>query len=254
MDPSRLASFLSKAFSRPKRPPMNIRTSPRTALSAAGLALLLSTGSMPALADPVGLRAPAQVRCIHLPAALSGIETRGLFKVEWETRLERGPYIAEHEDAEGTYFRAPPGGVYLGPPKDKPAKGAWQLDRDGGIFVPRDPAAPPQLYWYVTANGISAAVAVPPATADCSNTRYARDSQAKVVRVIADTGEGKAGTHARQAGAADHGEDADLLYELFDGGDRRIEKLPHSRNPEFNAKLGESARAAVPIKAAGAPD
>ena len=39
--------------------------------------------------------------------------------------------------------------------KGKPAKGAWQVNRDGGIFVPRDPSAPPQLYSYVSDVGTS---------------------------------------------------------------------------------------------------
>jgi hypothetical protein len=238
-----------------KRQAMNIRTSPRPAISAAALALLLSFSGTPAIAGPGELQVPTQVSCIHLPAALSGIETKGLFKVETETRLERGPYISEGEDAEGTYFRAPPGGVYLGPPKDKPAKGAWQIDRDGGIFVPRDPSAAPQLYSYVSDAGTSAATVVPPAAADCSNTSYILDPVTKAVRVAGYAGEGMKQTGARQVGAVGGGVIGSFLDEFLEGRNKgKIVKLPQSKNPEFNAKLSELARKAVPVKPADAPD
>jgi hypothetical protein len=234
---------------------MTIRTLRNTAISAAALTLLLGVDGTPALADPGALRVPEQVRCIHLPAVLSGIETKGLFKVESETRLERGPYVSEGEDAEGTYYRAPPGGVYQGPPKDKPANGAWQLDRDGGIFVPRDPSAPPQLYSYVIENGTSAATLVPPATADCTNTTYVRDPNTKAVRVAAYQGEGAARTDAKRVGVAGGSVIGYALNELVEGRNMgRIVKLPQSKNAEFNARLGEVARNAVPIKAEGAQD
>ncbi|MCS0584071.1 hypothetical protein NX784_20950 [Massilia pinisoli] len=234
---------------------MTIRISRSTATSAGALALLLGGGGTPALADPGELRPPAHVTCIHVPAVLSGIETKGLFKVESETRLERGPYIAEGEDAEGTYYRAPPGGVYQGPPKDKPAKGAWQLDRDGGIFVARDPSAPPQLYSYVIENGTSAATLVPPAAADCTNTTYVRDPNTKAVRVAAYAGEGVARADAKRVGLAGGSVIGYALNELIEGRNNgRIVKLPQSKNAEFNARLGEFARHAVPIKAEGAQD
>jgi hypothetical protein len=246
-----------------RRQSMTIRTLSRTAISAAGLALLLSFSATPAIADSSALQAPARLSCIHLPAALSGIETKGLFKVESETRLERGPYISEGEDADGTYFRAPPGGVYLGPPKDKPAKGAWQLNRDGGIFVPRDPSAPPQLYSYVTDDRTSAATLVPPATADCSNTRYVRDPVTKAVKAAKYTGEGMTQTDAKQVGVIDvkqvgligHGLVGSMLSDFLQGPENgTIVKLPQSGNPEFNAKLREFARKAVPVESTDVPD
>jgi hypothetical protein len=243
---------------------MNIRTSPHIAISAAGLALLLGFSATPAFAGSSGLQAPAQLRCIYLPAALSGIETKGLFKVESETRLERGPYISEGEDAEGTYFRAPAGGVYLGPPKDKPAKGAWQLNRDGGIFVPHDPSVPPQLYSYVTDNGISVATVVPPPTADCSNTRFVRDPATKAVKAAEYTGEGMTQTDAKQVAVVDvkqvavregHGLVGAWLSDFLQGPENgTIAKLPQSGNPGFNAQLREFARKAVPVKPADAAD
>jgi hypothetical protein len=224
-------------------------------MSAAALALLLGFSGTPAMAASSGLQVPAEVSCIYLPAALSGIETKGLFKVESETRLERGPYISEGEDAEGTYFRAPPGGVYIGPPKDKPAKGAWQVNRDGGIFVPRDPSAPPQLYSYVSDLGTSAATVVPPAAADCSNTKFVRDPATKAVKVAGYVGEGMTRTDAKEVGVGGAGVASYFLYEFLEGGNRgKIARLPQPKNAEFNAKLSELAHKAVPIKAADAPD
>lgn len=233
---------------------MTIRTKAFSCTTIA-LALQLGASATPAMARPDELNVPAQVSCIYLPAALSGIDVKGLFKVETETRLERGPYISEREDAEGTYFRAPPGGVYLGPPKDKPAKGAWQVNRDGGIFVPRDPAAPPQLYSFVTDVATSAATVVPPAAADCTNTSYVRDPATKAVHVTGYAGEGGSATAAKQVGVGGGGLTNSAFGAFLEGMDRgKIVKLPQSKNPEFIAKLSQFARTAVPMKEADAPN
>ncbi len=220
--------------------------------SALGLIVLWSVFTVPAMAAAVS-QVPAQVSCIHLPAALSGIEVKGLFKVESETRLERGPYISEREDADGTYFRAPPGGVYLGPPKNKPAKGAWQANRDGGIFVPRDPALPPQLYSHGGDIGTSAATVVPPAAADCSNTSYVRDPATKAIRVLAYTGEGAISTEAVKVGSGIAEHMTGFLGSYFrDFESGKVFKLPLTKNDDFNAKLKELVRTVVPIKEAAA--
>jgi hypothetical protein len=230
---------------------MKIRTPSRTVISATALALVLSTNGTVAMADPVEPQAPAQVSCIYLPGVLSGIETRGLFKVESESRLERGPYFSEREDAEGTYFRAPPGGVYLGTPKDKPARGARLLNNDGGIFVPRDPSAAPQLYVYTSDIGSSAATLVPSAAADCSNTRYVRDPVTKAVSVTGYEGGGTE-TSAKE-GVGGPGVLGHLLGKLLvDTG--KIAKFPLPKNAEFIAKLSQLVRTAVPMKAADAPN
>jgi hypothetical protein len=227
---------------------------PRTTISSVALALLLGGfGMATAMAKPAELAAPAQISCIELPAALSGIETKGLFKVESETRLERGPYISVHEDAEGIYYRAPPGGVYIGPPKNKPANGAWQVNRDGGIFVPRDASLPPQLYSYVSDSGTSAATVVPPAGANCSTMSFARDPATGGISVASYGGPAESEAAAKVVGVAGPGILGFALNAML--SDRgKIAKLPQSKNPEFNAKLNELVRKAVPIKPAGAPD
>jgi hypothetical protein len=227
---------------------------PRATIHAVTLALLFGGfGMSPAMAEPPELQVPAQVSCIELSAALSGIETKGLFKVESETRLERGPYISAHEDAEGIYYRAPPGGVYIGPPKSKPANGAWQVNRDGGIFVPRDAAIPPQLYSYVNDVGTSAATVVPPAGANCSNTSYVRDPATGSVSVASYGGPAESETAAKMVGVAGPGiVGAVLGAVLLERGE--IAKLPQSKNLEFNVKLSEIVRKSVAIKQASAPD
>lgn len=234
---------------------MNIHHSSRSALPATALLFLLGASGMPAsaanLKEPAELKVPAEVSCIHLPAALSGIEVKGLFKVEHETRLERGPYVSEREDADGTYYRAPPGGVYVGPPKDKPARGAWQVNRNGGIFVPRDPSAPPQLYSYVADVGTSVATVVPPAESNCTNTRYVRDPATKAVGVAGYTGEGAVQADAKKVGAGVASNMSGFLGAVLQDLDMgKIATFPQPKNPEFNAKLAEIVRTVVPIKPA----
>lgn len=233
---------------------MNTPKSPRSALAPIALLLLLGASASASAADlkkTAELQIPAEVSCIDVPTRLIGIEVKGLFKVEHETRLERGPYISEYEDAEGTYYRAPPGGVYIGPPKDKPARGAWKNNSDGGIFVPRDPSAPLQLYSYVAELGKSAATLVPPAESNCSNTSYIRDPASKAVRVAEYKGEGMTQVDAKQVGrniaANMTGVIGAVLMDLDLG---KIAKLPVPKAPEFNANLGQIARTAVPIKPA----
>lgn len=232
---------------------MTIHDLPRTVVSIAALLLLSASVSASAadLKKTEELKVPAEVSCIHVPEMLTGIEVKGWFKVEHETRLERGPYISEYEDAEGTYYRAPPGGVYVGPPKDKPSNGAWKNHSDGGIFVPRDPSVPPQLYAYVAEPGKSAATLVPPAESNCSNTSYIRDSATKAVRVAEYKGEGMTQVEAKQVGvniaANMTGVIGAVLRDLDMG---KIAKLPVPKMPEFNAKLGQIVRTAVPIKPA----
>ncbi len=223
-----------------------------TNISPLAAALLLAATAAPALAKPIEVKPPAELSCIHLSEALRGIEFKGLMKVESETRLERGPYISEHEDADGTYYRAPPGGVYLGPPKDKPAKGAWQVNRNGGIFVPRDPSALPQLYSYITDAGDSAGTVVPPAEANCANTSYARDPATTAVSVTAYAGAAVTAPSSTTVGVTGGpGVVGALIGAWIMSKDMgKIAKLPQTKNAEFTAKLGELARSAKPMKAA----
>lgn len=235
-------------------------------LSAAAMMVLVS-GACPATAASNDLRPPAQVSCIHLPVALSTTEAKGLFKVVWTTRLERGPYISEREDAEGTYYRAPPGGIHVSQPnpKDKLAAPVNAYTSDGGIFVPRDAAAPARLYHYL--QNEAAPVTVPPDGADCSSTTVVRDPATKGVSVAAYAAAfgaaGAAGGYAAREAAPNssvsHGRAAGigaaggLISGVIVGAMINMEvgklaPLKVKLEPQFSEELNKAARAAVPIK------
>ncbi|WP_141218206.1 hypothetical protein [Bordetella genomosp. 11] len=99
-----------------------------------------------------------------MPEGLEGHDTRGIFDIEWTTKVAAGPYISEFEDAGGTYYRAPPGGLYFAMTNNSPVD---PTTYDGGIWVPRDHATPPVFYtYYSTANAV---VAPLPTGASCAN-------------------------------------------------------------------------------------
>ena len=136
------------------------------------------------LVEPETLRVPSQLTCFELPEPLSKTTVAGLLSVTWVTRLERGPYVAEREDATGTFYRAPPGGVAIGRPDmaDKPANLLTHMTYDGGIWIPRDPSQPPHLYTYFSADATPASV--PPADASCANTGVVRDPKTHGVSAL----------------------------------------------------------------------
>lgn len=142
----------------------------------AGPAFVLALGGCVASSEPAALPPPMEATCFTLPHALASTETKGLLNTDWTTRLERGPYVAEHTDAGGTYYRAPPGGVFYGRADGRAEASNWRFaygPRDGGIYIPRDPTVPPHLYTYFSQ--ADAEVSVPPDGADCSAVRYIAD-------------------------------------------------------------------------------
>jgi hypothetical protein len=110
--------------------------------------------------EPTNLPAPPTPTCILVKEPLVYKTVLGLFHVPWQTRLERGPYISEKEDAKGTYYRGPSGAYHISNP-------GLTFIRDGGFYIPNDPNAVPKLYDYDS--GADAPVQVPPLNADCSN-------------------------------------------------------------------------------------
>ena len=60
-------------------------------------------------------------------------------------RLERGPYLAEKQDSQGTYYRAPPGGIFVSNSDSGPSHG---MAYDGGFYVPRNGTRPVMIYYY----------------------------------------------------------------------------------------------------------
>ncbi|OWQ43760.1 hypothetical protein CDL60_28535 [Roseateles noduli] len=119
-----------------------------------------------------------------MPVAAAYLEERGLFKYVWETRVERGPYVAEREDAAGTYFRGPQGGVSYARQDalKEPAGLLTHITYNGGIWVPRDPAGTPRLYTYFTTQAVPPVV--PPDTATCATVQLVRDPKGQGVDAV----------------------------------------------------------------------
>lgn len=131
---------------------------------------MLGGCATPSLVAPDQLATPSKITCIQLPEALTAIDTAGLLKLVTETRLERGPYVSEKEDAEGTYFRAPQGGISMFQPGNP---GAKRSHNDGGFYIPKDPSKMPSIYLYTTMDGVTPEV--PGEGAVCANVGYVKD-------------------------------------------------------------------------------
>lgn len=144
----------------------------------------LSLQGCATLIKPSSLAVPSKVTCLTVPAGTEANEVRGLLKIKWITRLQAAPYVAERMDDKGTYFRGPPGAVYIttAGAEDKPAGILTHMNYDGGIYVPKDPAQAPHLYLYNSAMSVPAVA--PPADATCANTTYARETNAKGVSAL----------------------------------------------------------------------
>jgi hypothetical protein len=146
------------------------------------LPILVLSGCAPGV-KPDKLSAPQVVTCLDVKQPLSFTTTHGLFNFPWETRLDRGVYISEKEDARGTYYRAPPGGITVGRTdrKDSPAGPATYMTYDGGIFIPHDPTVAPTLYKYFSTG--PALVQAQPANVDCSTVVYIRDPSTQKIDI-----------------------------------------------------------------------
>lgn len=129
---------------------------------------------------PEDLRVPTSITCIYLPTPMSFYEKRGASSEPWETRLERGPYVAEREDDEGTFYRAPPGG-FSGWPYSRPA--TQSNARDGGFWIPRNPKTTPRLYSYFSTSAVPPVV--PADNVDCSSFGQVKDPVTSKVSLIA---------------------------------------------------------------------
>lgn len=114
------------------------------------------------------LRTPAAGSCIDVKVPLVLTDTYGLASVEQTIRLTPGLYYSEKEDDQGTYYRAPPGGLSYSRTgeESKPASMLTHMVVDGGVWLPRDPAVKPRFYW-IFSKGDVASVAQPAGT-ECS--------------------------------------------------------------------------------------
>lgn len=129
---------------------------------------------------PEELRVPDSMTCIYLQTPMSFFVNRGLFNLVMETRLERGPYIAEREDAEGTFYRAPPGG-FSGWPYSLQSADAKNA-RDGGFWIPHDRQTTPRLYSYFSTAAVPPSV--PPDDINCSSFAQIKDPLTSKLNLI----------------------------------------------------------------------
>jgi hypothetical protein len=148
--------------------------------------VVLLTGCSSNLIKPEQLEAPKKISCIYLPEPISYSEkVEKLFaSANWEYRFERGPYIAEKIDSEGTYFRGPPGAIYIGRPemKDEPAGILSHMVRDGGFWIPHDQSKSPKMYNYFSMD--DAPIVVPDADTTCSSFGYLADPNTSKLNIV----------------------------------------------------------------------
>lgn len=125
---------------------------------------------------------PKSMTCLALKQPISYTTTTGMFHIGWDIALGSGAYVSEREDAQGTYYRAPPGAMTQQRVKKKThATVGRPVAFVGGIYVPHDAGAPPRLYAYYGSYG--APQEHPRADADCSTLTYAIDPQTHSVNV-----------------------------------------------------------------------
>jgi hypothetical protein len=135
----------------------------------------VSPEEQPPLTDPKALVPPAQVTCMDVPKGIeTNVMTRG--NIPYIFRLRAGPYLSEYETAEGTYYRAPSGGIYRAwKGKENEPEGIFtHITWDGGVWIPRDPSRRPHLYHYAV--GLQASPVLPlPEGFSCSNATFVRN-------------------------------------------------------------------------------
>lgn len=236
------------------------------------LGLGLALGGCTPMVKPSKLFRPSELTCIDIPQGLEAHEIKGLLNVHWTTRVSPGPYMAEHEDGKGTYYRAPPGGIQLiqDGTEDKPAGMFTHMAYDGGIWVPHDPSLPPHLYTYFSTR--SADVAPIPDGASCANATFAQDPKTKGVSLTGFAVGGAAagavgGTVARSAtnhGSMSFGQAAGagaaggllgglVVAAIINNDVGKIVHQPLSKDAKFVAALQDAAKTKVIIHPATEP-
>jgi len=158
---------------------VRLKTLPKLRLVLIVLGCALSGGCA---TNPARLAIPDRMTCIHVPSLVETVEPRGLVRVRWRISLRPGPYVSEYADSSGTYYRAPPGGVYMGLAEPGGSTGVFNQTYDGGLWVPHDPAGAPRVYSYFSTQ--SAEVRSPAEGATCANATYAERPDARGVSAI----------------------------------------------------------------------
>ena len=232
--------------------------------TCACLALGLLLSGCATSQKPESLAVPAQPTCFSLPEPLEATQIAGLLKIEWRTRLERGAYVAVHENERGTYFRGPPGGVFIYQPKmlDKPSGPFTHLTVNGGVFVPRD-GSQPELYTYITDQSVDKVT--PPVGASCATAVVSRDPLSKGAVSVKDyaLAGGAAGlgggiaAHNQVAGssraqtlglgAAGGAATTAIIASMINMEVGKIGGHAPTIDPKFNAQLATAVRTAAPF-------
>lgn len=143
--------------------------------------IYLATLASGCATNPDKLQTPVELTCIYLKEPLSTTGRYGMLKVEWTTRLERGPYWSEKVDEKGTFFRGPPGGISIRSP-DYPSIPGQPAATDGGFYLPKDPKEPVTIYRYFTTSEVP--IEVPPDDLTCGTLAYAKDPASQKVSLV----------------------------------------------------------------------
>ncbi len=227
--------------------------------------LLLSGCATPI--NPNNLTPPKQPRCIKITAPIESHESKGLLDIKWTTRIASGLYISEWENADGTYFRAPPGGIYIVRDEvanDPPAPLTPRYF-NGGIWIPKQEAKPALLYTYSSTE--DAIVKPVPSDASCDNAVLISGSQAQGVSTIAFAVGGTIGGasggivgrsmandsaisygQAAGVGAAGGAISGVIIASLINLDAGKIYTQPQSKDLNFRAKLEREIRTITKIK------
>lgn len=231
---------------------MNLRHASLVPLLAVGL--LSGCGTA-----PEDLAMPMQMSCVYLSEPMSQTGEYGLANITWETRLEKGPYVSERQDENGTYYRAPAGGLRTSSPGIKTVN-----TRDGGFYIPRNPNEPPKIYEYFSVE--NAPVEIPPEGVNCSNVGYIREPSTSKISVVslaasgaiggaaggvigrAAVGGGMSYGHAAGAGAAGGLIAGILIAEIINADVGNIHWSWSLQDPAFIAKLRALEASKVPVK------
>jgi hypothetical protein len=132
--------------------------------------------------SPDSLQTPQELACVYLKEPLALTDAYGPLNFGWTTRLERGPYWSEKIDEQGTYYRAPPGGISV-TSKDGASFPGQPATLDGGFYVPNNPAEPVSIYRYFST--AAATVKIAPIELDCSTMGYVKDPATSKISLVA---------------------------------------------------------------------
>ena len=201
---------------------------------------------------------PVPMSCVYLSEPISQTGEYGLANITWENLLERGPTVSERQDGNGTYYRAPAGGLRTSSPDTKTVN-----TRDGGFYIPRNPNEPPKIYEYFSTE--NAPAQIPPEGANCSNVGYIREPSTSKISVVslaaggaiggaaggvigrAAFGGGTSYGHAAGVGAAGGFIAGILIAEIINADVGRIHWSWSLQDPAVIAKLEELAASKVPV-------